>query len=212
MIETKGLRFLESIEYPDVAIADGQTTFIVGESGSGKSSLLRLFNGTQKPSAGKVLYNGEDIAGMDTIALRRQVLLADQTVWLFDGSIEDNFEKFYAYRDVHAPEKEEMQRYLKLCQLDFDVTAPTAPMSGGEKQRVFLAVFLSFRPQVLMFDEPTSALDEGTAERLIAEIRQEFVDQGHTLIVVSHDKALAKRHADHIVTIGSSIPGGEVHE
>jgi ABC-type proline/glycine betaine transport systems, ATPase components len=83
-IQTRGLAYGQ-ISYRDLDIEEGKATFISGPSGCGKSTLLRLFNKTLAPTAGTVLYRGQDMAQTDSIALRRDVLLAGQSVFLFEG-------------------------------------------------------------------------------------------------------------------------------
>ena len=89
IFETKNLSFNNMIQYKDIQIKEGKVNFIIGKSGTGKSTLLRLFNGTLSPSDGSIFYNGNDILQMDTITLRKEVLLISQSVYLFDESIED---------------------------------------------------------------------------------------------------------------------------
>ncbi|MDD2994283.1 MAG: ATP-binding cassette domain-containing protein, partial [Pygmaiobacter sp.] len=91
ILAATGLHFLDFLHYPPIAIAQGSMTFVQGPSGCGKSTLLRLFNATATPSAGQVLFDGQGIAGLDTIQLRRDVLLVSQATYLFDDTIEGNF-------------------------------------------------------------------------------------------------------------------------
>lgn len=107
------------LEYPHVEIRDQGITFIQGASGAGKSTLLKLLNGSLSPERGAIYYRGEDIGKMDTILLRQQVILIGQNVYLFDKSIRENFEEYYAYRDLPAPDEETMRKYLRLCDADF---------------------------------------------------------------------------------------------
>ena len=79
LFQTQGLRFQDFLSYPDLVLPRDRATFLVGPSGVGKSTLLRLFNATLSPSAGRVLYNGRDVASMDTLALRREVSLVSRS-------------------------------------------------------------------------------------------------------------------------------------
>jgi len=201
ILSASGLKFKNLIEYPPIEIPAGKATFITGESGSGKSTLLRLFNATASPSAGAILFQGRDLSGMNTVALRREVLLASQNVFLFDGTIRENFEQFYDYRDEKCPGEAEISGYLSLCCADFPPDARCETLSGGEKQRVFLAIHLSLSPKVLMLDEPTSALDEGTANRLFTQLKGHCAEKGITWIVVCHDQKLVEAYADDIIRL-----------
>ena len=201
ILAATGLHFLDFLHYPPIAIAQGSMTFVQGPSGCGKSTLLRLFNATLTPSAGQVLFDGQDIAGLDTIQLRRDVLLVSQATYLFDDTIEGNFLRYYELREQTPPPQQRMRDCLALCCADFELTASCSTLSGGERQRVFLAIFLSFAPRVLLLDEPTSALDETTAHRLMEQLKAHCAAQQITVVVVSHDRQLAQQYADATITL-----------
>jgi len=95
IISVSQVVFQSIIRYPDIKIAKGKTTFIHGQSGCGKSTLLKLINGTISPDSGEILYNDNNIENIDTIRLRREILLVSQSVYLFTGTIEENFIKYY---------------------------------------------------------------------------------------------------------------------
>ena len=95
-----------------------------------------------------------------------------------------------------------MHGYLKLCAALFPLGADCAAMSGGERQRVFAAICLSLRPKALLLDEPTSALDDNTANTVMTNIKTFCRENNITLIVVSHNKALAETFADHVIALG----------
>ena len=201
ILTAENLRYLEFLRYPAIGIVRGEATFICGASGSGKSTLLKLFNGTISAAEGTIRYDGTDINAIDAIRLRREVLLAGQAVYLFDDTIRENFIQYFAYRGEPCVAEEEMQAYLTLCSLEMPLTAKCQTLSGGERQRVFLAIHLAMRPKVLMLDEPTSALDHRTAKQLLERIRAHCKQEGITMIAVSHDPALAKANADHLITL-----------
>lgn len=167
IISASQVVFQSMIRYPNIKIAKGKTTFIHGPSGCGKSTLLKLINGTTSPDSGEIFYKGNNIENIDTIDLRREILLVAQSVFLFTGTIEENFKKYYEYRDRDLPTKETMEKFLKICSAEFPLETRCETMSGGERQRVYIAIFLSFMPDVLMLDEPTSALDN-TSNEIIA--------------------------------------------
>ena len=197
----QNVTFLDILHYPDLEIKQGGATFICGESGSGKSTLLRLFNATVSATTGQICYLGKDIETYETIALRREVLLVGQSVYLFDKSIRENFAAYYAYRDLAAPDEETMREYLDICTAPFSLDSMCNLLSGGERQRVFLAILLSLEPKVLMLDEPTSALDDKTADTLMERIKAHCKERGITRIAASHDRAIAEKYADHIITL-----------
>ena len=198
--------FQSMIRYPDIKIAKGKTTFIHGPSGCGKSTLLKLINGTLSPDSGKILYNGNDIDDIDTIRLRRDILLVSQSVFLFSATIEENFNKYYQYRDLEVPSKEHIEKFLRICSAEFPLDTRCETMSGGERQRVYIAIFLSFMPEVLMLDEPTSALDSTSSDVMMSNIKNFSNDNEMTTIVVSHYLALAEKYGDNIIALERSRP------
>jgi putative ABC transport system ATP-binding protein len=205
VLSATDLAFEDMILYPPIEIEQNRTTFLSGESGCGKSTLLKLFNAVVSPSKGEVKYMGQNIETLDTVMLRRDVMLVSQTVFLFDGTIKDNFQKYYAYRQAPPPSADMMQKYLSLCCADFDLSKKCETMSGGERQRVFIAICLSFMPKVLMLDEPSSALDLATANKFFENIKAFCAANEITLIVVSHDRALAKKFADKEIYLNKKV-------
>jgi len=193
--------FLDIIEYPDITIKDKQTTFVTGPSGCGKSTLLKIFNGTVSLSSGKAYYKNIDIDTIDTISLRREAILISQSVFLFDKTIEKNFEEFAESRGQEPLNNMEKEKYLELAMADFPLNMDCTSMSGGERQRVYIAICMSFFPEILMLDEPTSALDYDTASKLLEKVEIFCKNNGKTLIVISHDKSLADKFADEIIKL-----------
>ena len=201
LFKAKQLCFHDTICFADLEIPNVKTTFVTGPSGAGKSTLLRLLNGVLSPTHGQLYYLGRNLEEFDTIELRKEVLLVSQAVFLFDGSIRDNFAAFYEHREKNLPGDETIKKFLAICCLPFEPDATTNTMSGGEKQRLYLAIFLSFHPAVLMLDEPTSALDSETANRVMQNIITYCQAEGITVIAVSHDQALTKRFGENILTL-----------
>ena len=201
IFRTENLRFLNMLSYKDIEIPRSGMTFIKGPSGAGKSSLLKLLNASASPSSGSIYYEGQKLESLDTVELRKEVILIGQSVYLFDESIEENFKLYYSYRDLPSPDEETMLYYLRLCEADFGLLKSCVSLSGGERQRVYIAICLSFLPKVLLLDEPTSALDLETARTLLKKLKEFGAEKQMTMIVVSHDDALAEEFSDHLVSI-----------
>lgn len=200
ILTTRDLSFA-GIRYPDIAFQRQEINVICGPSGCGKSTLLRLCNRTLVPATGQVCLDGQDIRACDPLQLRREVLLAGQEVFLFDGSIADNFRQFYTLRELPEPPQNGMRRFLDLCACPLSTDSSCGALSGGERQRVFLAVCLSFVPRVLLLDEPTSALDGDTARRFMTNLRDFAAQHGMSVILVSHDRELATRFAGNLLEL-----------
>jgi len=201
LIKTEKLSFMDMIYYPDISILQGQTTFIKGESGSGKSTLLKLFSSLVSAGSGKIYYDGDDIDSIDPLSLRRDITYVPQTFWLFDGTVKDNFREFYRYKKIELIDDDQIRKYLNICMIDRDLNSDTVSMSGGERQRVFMALCLSFLPKIIMLDEPTSALDGPNAYKMLLNIEKFCNKNGMTMLIVSHDDKLSSDFAKQIITL-----------
>lgn len=192
---------VNKIKYPSIDIEENEVTFICGKSGSGKSTLLKLLNASISPKSGEIRYRNKPILEYDTILLRREIMLVSQSVFLFDDTIENNFKEFYRYRAETPPDDQTILKYLRLCLADFPLSNNCREMSVGERQRIFIAICLSFTPSVLMLDEPTSALDEYTSKTLMQNLTDYCKKSGIPLLVITHDKVLAEQFADKVLVL-----------
>lgn len=177
-------------------ISSGGITVVFGPSGSGKSTLLRLCNRLEVPSSGRVLLDGDDLARLDPLALRRRVGMVFQRPTPFPGTVRDNLLTASPAASEHQLETALMRAALDATWLDRDAKA----LSGGEAQRVCVARTLVTDPDVLLLDEPTSALDEQPTfvlEKAVCELTR----HGISAIWVTHDAAQLRRVADRVVRI-----------
>ena len=207
LFSTQDLSFNGIIDYEDIQIPMGKVTFLTGESGSGKSTLLKMCNGIITPQSGRIFYRGQDVAHMDTIALRKNVSLVSQEVYLFDGNIRANFETFYHYRRLFCPTEDKIKEILEVCGLCFPLDKDTATMSGGERQRLYLAVFLSFLPETVLLDEPTSALDAATGRMVMSNIIAYCRERKINVVIVSHSKELVQEFSENTVVLKRRVKG-----
>jgi putative ABC transport system ATP-binding protein len=192
----------------DAEIPAAGITVVVGPSGSGKSTLLRLCNRLAAPAAGRVLFRGDDLAGLEPLAHRRRVGMVFQQPTPFGGSVRDNMRVAAAdagdERMVRALERAHLSRAF--------LDRPAGELSGGESQRACLARTLVTEPEVLLMDEPTSALD-GTARTALEALARELADDGVPVVWVTHDLGQARRLADWAVVLdagrvrGAGAPG-----
>lgn len=181
---------------------NGEITAIVGPSGGGKSSLIRLINRLSDPTGGTIYLDGEDIAGLDPLWLRRRVAMAPQKPFMFEGTVLANLLLPFRYRQepLPAPDGPEVAHCLELARLAPDLLErDSRTLSLGQQQRASLARALITRPRVLLLDEPTSALDRPTADHLSATLHTICRSQQLTVILVTHDLRLAEKIADHLI-------------
>lgn len=205
LFRTQNLNYNGMINYPDIIIEKGKINFIIGESGCGKSTLLKLFNMFYSPKKGEIFYNGELLSLKETLSLRKEVSLVSQEVFLFDDTISENFRQFYEYREEKVPKNEYIKKMLEICCIDFALDKDCTTMSGGERQRVYTAIFLSFKPKVVMLDEPTSALDEKNSVLMIANILAFCKEYGIEVIIVTHDYRIRDQFFGNVIKLERSV-------
>lgn len=189
----------------------GEVTTLIGPSGGGKSTLIRLINRLTEPSTGQIFLAGEEITTLPVQQLRRRVGMVLQKPFMFEGTVLENLQRPFLYRQEVPPvaESAAVLRALTLARLDADFLARDArTLSGGEQQRVSLARALVGGPQVLLLDEPTSALDRPTADRLAATLHEICRSERLTILLVTHDLRLAGRIADYLLY----LEGGQIIE
>lgn len=178
-------------------VAPGETVAIVGASGSGKSTLLGLLAGLDNPSDGQVRLNGVALDSLDEDA--RAVLRGREIGFVFQSF--QLLPAFTALENVLLPlelagradAREQALQALRRVGLEQRLSHTPNQLSGGEQQRVAIARAFAPGPRLLLADEPTGNLDSATGERIIELLFQLNRDQGATLVLVTHDTALASR-------------------
>lgn len=200
ILRFENVKFIK--EYDDFTINKNEIVFVVGKSGSGKSTLLKLINNTLQMKSGSIFYKDTNILNIKPVELRRNIMMTSQENFLFDMTIKENFHEFYKLRDLENLTDDEIVKFLKIADFDVDINFDVEKLSGGEKQRVFLAIVLSMRPAVLLLDEPTSALDSNTAFNMMKNIVDYCKHNDITLVVVSHARNLVDEFADKTIDLG----------
>ncbi len=195
------------------AVGRGEVVAVVGGSGAGKSSLLRLLNRLDEPTAGRVLVEGVDQAETPPGELRRRVGMVLQTPRMFTGTVADNLRWAFRARGEDLDDAI-VARLLERVQLPGYADREAGSLSGGEAQRVSLARTLANQPRVLLLDEPTSALDEDTKAEVEATLRDVLTDQDVTCLIVTHDEAQARRLATRALRMagGRVVADGTIEE
>jgi putative ABC transport system ATP-binding protein len=190
----------------DLHIGHGEAVGLVGPSGSGKSTLLMVMAGLERPDAGAVVIAGEQLGVLDEDALAlfrgRNVGIVFQSFHLIPTmTAQENVAvplEFAGVADAH----ERAARELDAVGLSERRLHYPAELSGGEQQRVALARALAPDPAILLADEPTGNLDEETGAEIIELLFAKHRQRGTTLVLVTHDSALAAR-CDRVVRLRS---------
>jgi len=193
------------------AVTSGEAVAIVGASGSGKSTLLGLMAGLDLPSSGAVILGGHDLAGLDEderAELRGRML----------GFVFQSFQLLPALTALEntmlplelagrADARTTAQAMLTRVGLGARLDHYPKHLSGGEQQRVALARAFAMRPQLLLADEPTGNLDAATGAQIIELMFAMNAEAGTTLILVTHDEALAHRCGRTLRLSGGRLEG-----
>ena len=192
------------IDHLDLEVRQGETLALVGPSGGGKTTLCHLIPRFYEPDAGVISIDGMDVRTIDRFALRKNIGMVAQEVFLFNGTIKENI----AYGDldasheaiVEAAKKAKIHDYIMTLEHGYDtqVGERGVKLSGGQKQRISIARVFLKNPPILILDEATSALDNAT-EMAIQESLEEL-GKGRTTIVVAHRLSTIK-HAHEIVVL-----------
>ncbi|MBY0297395.1 MAG: ABC transporter ATP-binding protein, partial [Methylobacterium sp.] len=195
---TKRFGTVPAVEAVSLDLAAGEIFCLLGPSGCGKSTLLRMLAGFEAPSAGRILLDGRDLAGVPPH--RRPVNMMFQSYALFPhmsvaGNIAYGLKQEGLAKAEIAARTAEM---LRLVQLEGLAARRPDRLSGGQRQRVALARALAKRPRVLLLDEPLGALDRSLREATQAELREIQRRLGTTFVVVTHDPGEAMVLADRI--------------
>jgi ABC-type bacteriocin/lantibiotic exporter with double-glycine peptidase domain len=207
-LTAEGVSFAYSPRTPPVVddvsleVRPGQQLGIVGRSGAGKSTLAHLLLGLYTPTAGRILFDGNDLAGLEVRSVRRQLGIVTQRPYLFGATIRDNI----AFSDPATTPDAVMQAARLACVHDEIMAMPMgydtwltdsgSSLSGGQQQRIALARALVHRPAILLLDEATSDLDSLT-ERMVLD---NLAGLRCTTIVIAH-RLSTIRNADAILVM-----------
>jgi len=186
-----GGRTVVDIEH--LSVESGEVLALVGPSGAGKSTLLRLLNFLEPAATGTIVYCGQAIGRSAPLAIRRQVTTVFQRPLLLHGSVRDNVA--YGLRLRGLPADGSVHKALETVGLSDLARHMAHTLSGGEMQRVALARALVVKPRVLLLDEPTANLDPYNVGLIEDVIRRTNVEQGTTIVLVTHNVFQARRLA-----------------
>ena len=200
-----GEGLIRAVDGVSLTIDPGEFVALLGQSGSGKSTLLNLIAGLDRPTSGSVLVSGRDLAKMSSEELaryrRNDVGMVFQSFHLIPSmTITENVELPMRFAEVERAERAQRSREaLERVGLGKRLDHRPSQLSGGEQQRVSLARALANRPRLLLADEPTGNLDSRTGEDILNLIRDLSLSLGMTVIMVTHERAIAERFAQRSV-------------
>jgi putative ABC transport system ATP-binding protein len=205
-----GEALIRAVDEISLSVGAGEFLALLGASGSGKSTLLNLMAGLDRPSSGAIVALGRDLATMSSEDLathrNRTIGMVFQSFQLLPRmTLEENVE--LPLRLAEVPRGDRPARVQEaLARVGLSARAHHRPteLSGGEQQRGAIARALVNQPMILLADEPTGNLDSKTGEEimnLVAEIHRPRSGPGRTVVMVTHERALAERYADRIVTL-----------
>lgn len=212
MFLLKEVKYKSILNIKALTILENKVTCILGESGSGKSTLLRLLNKLISYDRGEIFYNNQSLKEIDSVKLRRSVVMLPQSPAIFSGNIRDNLLIGLKFAEKPPVSDDRLHAVLKLVHLDEDLNKDAEKLSEGEKQRLTLGRVLLLDPHVFLLDEPSSSLDEDTEHIIISSLVDYVKENNKTLIMVTHSKKVANHFADNTFEIKKAtiINEGEV--
>ncbi|MER2552812.1 MAG: oligopeptide/dipeptide ABC transporter ATP-binding protein [Thauera sp.] len=209
LLEREPRRWLKAVDGVSFEIPRGETFALVGESGCGKSTVARLIVGLYEPSAGRIVFDGHDLARVTRSAERQKLRRRFQMIfqdpyaslnprWRVERIIAEPIRVFGLERDerkIHAGVAELLSQ---VGMSPADGTKYPHEFSGGQRQRICIARALANRPEFLVCDEPTSALDVSVQAQILNLMRDLQDELGLTYLFISHDLAVVRHMANRV--------------
>lgn len=221
----------------DLSIEKGEFTAIIGNSGSGKSTLLNMIGGLDKASAGKLIVDGKDLFKInekqlveykrDSVGFVWQnnarnlipYLTAKENIEMvldlkFQGGKLEGDDKISRLKSkflgtiIGGKNTERAKELLDLVELNHRENSKLYEMSGGEQQRVAIAIAMANNPKILLADEPTGQVDTKTTEKILGIFKNLNRELGQTILIVTHDRELAKK-VDRVISISDGRTNSE---
>lgn len=203
-----GQSVIRAVDGVSLSVSRGEFAALLGASGSGKSTLMNLIAGLDHPASGIVVVEGQNLAELNAQQLaqyrRHTVGMVFQSFNLVPTmTLTENVELPMRFAEVERQERaSRVQEALRAVGLSGRLEHRPSEMSGGEQQRAALARALVNRPKILLADEPTGNLDSQTGTEILDLIRGLNQTLGMTVIMVTHERALAERYADRMIFLG----------
>ncbi|GED68330.1 ABC transporter ATP-binding protein [Brevibacillus reuszeri] len=198
----------------DLKVENGELMGIIGNSGSGKSTLLNMLGGLDRPSAGKLFVAGSDLFRLTNAELVKYRLETVGFVW--QNNARNLIPYLTAQQNVELPmllrgkrKRERAKELLDLVGLSHRKNNRLSELSGGEQQRVAIAIALANEPKLLLADEPTGSVDTRTAAMILDLFQELNRSIGLTVVIVTHDLELARK-VDRVVAIRDGKTSSEI--
>jgi putative ABC transport system ATP-binding protein len=199
---------IRAVDDVSLTVPTGEFLALLGSSGSGKSTLLNLMAGLDRPTAGKIVAGGRNLAELSSLELaryrRETVGMVFQSFNLLPRmTLEENVELPLRLAEVDREARAaRVREALEHVRLTKRTGHRPSELSGGEQQRTAMARALVNRPRILLADEPTGNLDSATGEAILTLLREIQSNLGMTIVMVTHERHLAERFADRLATMG----------
>ncbi|MDC3418004.1 ABC transporter ATP-binding protein [Aquibacillus salsiterrae] len=198
----------------DLTVEKGELMGIIGSSGSGKSTLLNMLGGLDRPSAGNLIVDGQSLLNMSDKELVQYKLQTVGFIW--QNNARNLIPYLTARQNVELPmllngkrKKARAIELLEMVGLGHRLNNRLSELSGGEQQRVAIAIALANQPKLLLADEPTGNVDTKTADIILDLFRYLNNELGVTIVIVTHDMKLTKK-MDRVVAIRDGKTSSEI--
>jgi oligopeptide transport system ATP-binding protein len=214
--KTGNVKALDGVSFE---LSSGEILAVVGESGSGKTTLANLILGTENPSTGRLMFQGQTLSSKRTLDIRKQIQYVQQNPLTTLNPRRTVFQSVRVPLQTHklgtyAQQRQRVKELLELVGMSHDYLdrAPSA-LSGGQRQRVAIARALAVEPKLVVLDEPTSALDVSVQAKVLALLVDLQTTFNFTYIFITHDLSVVRNIAQRvavmyqgkIVELGSTI-------
>lgn len=200
-----GDALIRAVDGVSLQVRSGEFVALLGTSGSGKSSVLNLIAGLDRPTSGSVIVQGRNLARLSREELAKYRLHVVGMVFqsfnlIASMTLAENVELPLRFAEVDKRQRADQAREaLQRVGLESRMHHRPSQLSGGEQQRAALARALINRPQLLLADEPTGNLDSRTGTEIMEMLRGFNRDLGMTVVMVTHERALAERYAQRMI-------------
>jgi ABC-type lipoprotein export system ATPase subunit len=200
-----GETLIRAVDGVTLAVGAGEFVALLGSSGSGKSSVLNLIAGLDRPTSGSVIVHDRDLAQLSREELAGYRLHTVGMVFqsfnlIASMTLAENVELPMRFAEIDRAKRDSLAREaLARVGLQSRMNHRPSELSGGEQQRAALARALINRPQLLLADEPTGNLDSHTGTEIMHMVREFNQQLGMTVVMVTHERALAERYAQRLI-------------